>query len=220
MANVSTKLSDSLLDYVRTVGVRETDVLRRLREETATLTDGMMQISPEQGAFMRLLVLLTQAKSCIEVGTFTGYSALVTAQAMAPDGRLVCCDVSTEWTDIARRYWTEAGVADRIDLRLGPAADTLRSLIDGGAAGRFDFAFIDADKVSYDLYYEQCLTLLRPGGLIAIDNVLWSGAVIDETNNTADTVALRALNLKISGDARVDHCLTTIGDGLTLVIKR
>ncbi len=220
MASTSLTLSPDILDYVRSVGCREPEILAQLRRETQTMTQGVMQISPEQGAFMRLLILLSGAKRCLEVGTFTGYSALVTAQSLPEDGTLVCCDVSEEWTAIAQRYWREAGVADKIDLRIHPAVETLDTLIAEGRSGTFDFAFIDADKVSYDFYYERCLTLLRPGGLIAVDNVLWGGAVTDLKDQSADTVALRALNAKIAGDNRVDHCLTTIGDGLTLARKR
>ena len=220
MASTSLALPPDLLDYVRSMGCREPEILTQLRTETQTMTHGVMQISPEQGAFMRLLILLTGAKHCLEVGTFTGYSALVTAQALPEDGTLICCDVSEEWTSIARRYWREAGVEDKIDLRIRPAEETLDGLIADGRSGTIDFAFIDADKVSYDLYYERCLTLLRPGGLIAVDNVLWDGAVIDLEDTSADTVALRALNAKIADDERVDHCLTTIGDGVTLARKR
>jgi len=220
MASTSLALPPELSDYVRSKGCREPEILERLRIETQAMTHGVMQISPEQGAFMRLLVMLTGAKSCVEVGTFTGYSALVTAQALPQDGHLVCCDVSEEWTQIAQRYWDEAGIADKIDLRIGPAADSLDALIADGKSGSIDFAFIDADKEAYDGYYERCLTLLRPGGLIAVDNVLWGGAVLDPQDTTADTVALRALNEKIAADERVDHCLTTIGDGLTLARKR
>jgi caffeoyl-CoA O-methyltransferase len=179
-----------------------------------------MQISPEQGALMQMLVRLTGATRTIEVGTFTGYSALVVAEALPPHGRVIACDVSDEWTSIGRRYWQEAGVADRIDLRLKPALETLDALLAAGESGRFDFAFIDADKSNYDGYYERALRLLRPGGLVGVDNTLWSGAVVDASRDDADTLAIRALNEKIRHDDRVEMVLVPIGDGLTLARKR
>ena len=179
-----------------------------------------MQIGPDEGALLALLVRLIGAKRTIEVGTFTGYSALSVAQALPEGGKVIACDVSEEWTAVARRYWREAGLADRIELRLGPAAETLKALLEAGGAGSFDFAFIDADKSGYDAYYELCLRLIRPNGLIAVDNVLWSGAVVESKKRDADTAALRALNLKIRDDARVDAALLTVGDGLMLVRKR
>jgi caffeoyl-CoA O-methyltransferase len=191
----------------------ETPAQRRLREETAALPQAGMQIGADQGAFLALLVRLTGARRAIEIGTFTGYSALAVASALPADGQLVCCDVSREWTSIGQRYWREAGVAERIDLRIGPALETLAALA-GGSAGSFDFAFIDADKSNYDRYYEACLELLRPGGLIALDNVLWSGKVVEDDAHDADTLALRALNLKIRGDRRVEAVLLSIGDGV------
>ncbi len=200
--------------------MREPDVLRELREETARLPRAGMQISPEQGQFMRLLVELLGARRCLEIGVFTGYSALCVALAMPPDGRLIACDVSEEWTAIARRYWARAGVSDRIDLQLRPALDTLDELIAAGRAGQFDFAFIDADKGNYAAYYERALTLLRPGGLVAIDNALWSGRVADPGENDADTAAIRALVGKMRDDARVTCSLVPIGDGLMLGRKR
>ena len=212
--------SEAVERYVGEVISRETDVQRRLRAETARLPNGGMQIGADQGAFFAMLVRLTGARQALEIGTFTGYSALAVASALPADGRLVACDVSEEWTSIGRRYWEEAGVSSRIDLRIGPAADTLSALMAGGAAGSFDFAFIDADKTGYDAYYEGCLKLVRPGGLIAIDNVLWSGAVADPEAGDADTLALRALNLKVRDDDRVESCLLTVGDGVTLVRKR
>jgi len=220
MSNRTIQLSDELYAYAQRVGVREPDLLRQLREETARLPQSRMQISPEQGALMAMLVGLMGARRCLEVGTFTGYSALSVALALPAEGRLVCCDLSREWTDVARRYWDSAGVADRIELRIGPASDTLDALLAEGDADSFDFAFIDADKPNYDGYYERALRLVRPGGVIAIDNVLWSGAVIDPEDDTPDTRAIRALNDKIAGDERVDAVLVPIGDGLTLARRR
>ena len=192
--------------------------MRALRDETAALPAGGMQIGPDQGQLLGFLVKLLGARRALEIGTFTGYSALSVAQALPADGKLVCCDVSDEWTSIGRRYWREAGVAERIELRIAPALDTLAALESQGE--RFDLAFIDADKENYDRYYEACLRLVRPGGLIAIDNVLWSGAVADPANSSASTLALKALNDKISADSRVDFCLLPIGDGVTLVRPR
>jgi predicted O-methyltransferase YrrM len=197
-----------------------TPVQRRLREETQRHPHAQMQIGPDQGLFLGLLVRILGARRVVEVGTFTGYSALAMALALPPGGRVLCCDVSEEWTAIARRYWKEAQVEDRIDLRLGPARDTLTTLLAQEGPGSQDLAFIDADKSSYDAYYELCLRLLRPGGIITIDNVLWSGRVADPKVTDADTAALRALNLKIRDDARVDACVLTVGDGLTLARKR
>lgn len=216
MATFHTGLDGALGDYIREFGVHETDLQRALREETAGLAEAAMQISPEQGGFMALLVKLMGARQCLEVGTFTGYSALTVAAALPEGGRLVCCDVSEEWTAVGRRYWERAGVADRIDLRIAPALETLDCLLADGAAGSFDFAFIDADKENYDGYYERCLRLVRPGGAIAVDNVLWSGKVADPEDDSETTRAIRALNEKIAGDDRVEACLLTIGDGLTL----
>ena len=206
-------------DYVRNVATRETRLQRRLRDDTAKLPAAGMQIGADQGAFLALLVRLTGARRALEIGTFTGYSALAVATVLPSDGRLVCCDVSDEWTQVARRYWREAGVADRIDLRLAPATETLRDLLRDPGPGGFDFAFIDADKTGYDGYYEACLTLLRPGGLMAFDNMLWSGAVADPAKADPDTVALRALNLKARDDPRVTSCLVCIGDGVLLARK-
>ncbi|HEX7125445.1 MAG TPA: class I SAM-dependent methyltransferase [Thermodesulfobacteriota bacterium] len=206
--------------YVNETITREPEVARRLRAETSALPEAGMQIGPDQAALLGLLARLVGARRALEVGTFTGMSALAVASALPPDGRLVCCDVSETWTRIARRYWTEAGVADRIDLRLGPARATLEAMLRSGEAGTYDFAFIDADKTGYDAYYEACLALLRPGGLVLVDNVLWSGAVADPADQDADTAAIRALNLKIRDDARVDAVLLTVGDGLTIARKR
>lgn len=213
-------LTDELYQYLLDVSVREPDVLRRLREETAELEDAAMQIGPEQGQLMALLVEMLGARRTLEVGTFTGYSALVVALALPEDGRVVACDVSEEWTRIARRYWTEAGVAHKIDLRLGPAAATLDALLEEGRVGTFDFAFVDADKTNIRLYYEKALALVRAGGVIAIDNVLWSGKVIDPGEKDADTEAIRALNAALTYDERVTLSLVPIGDGLTLARKR
>jgi predicted O-methyltransferase YrrM len=215
-------LSDDIERYVGETISKETPLQKRLRAETAKLPDNwaMMQIGADQGAFLALLVRLIGAKRTIEIGTFTGYSALAVAQALPKDGKVIACDINEEWTSIGRRYWKEAGFADKIDLRLGPAAETLKSLLAEGAAGTFDFAFIDADKSGYDAYYELCLRLIRPNGLIAVDNVLWSGAVVNAKKRDSDTDALRALNLKIRDDGRVDSVLLTVGDGLTLARKR
>ncbi|HEY8368807.1 MAG TPA: class I SAM-dependent methyltransferase [Thermodesulfobacteriota bacterium] len=206
--------------YVNEVITRESEVARRLRAETSALPEAGMQIGPDEAALLGLLARLVGARRAIEIGTFTGMSALAVASALPPDGRLVCCDTSETWTRIARRYWAEAGVADRIDLRLGPARATLETLLAQGEAGTYDFAFIDADKTEYDAYYEACLALLRPGGLVLVDNVLWSGAVADPAEQDPDTTAIRALNLKIRDDPRVDAVLLTVGDGLTVARKR
>ena len=212
-------LPDAVDDYVHNVATRETPLQRRLRDETAKLPGAGMQIGADQGAFLALLVRLTGARRALEIGTFTGYSALAVAAALPGDGRLTCCDISDEWTQVARRYWREAGVAERIDLRLAPAADTLRDLLRDSGPGSFDFAFVDADKTGYDGYYEACLALLRPGGLMAFDNTLWSGAVADPARTDPDTTALRALNLKARDDPRVTSCLVSMGDGVLLARK-
>ena len=194
--------------------------MRRLREETAALEMAQMQIGPEQGQFMALLVELMGARKTLEVGTFTGYSALAVALALPEVGRLVACDISEEWTAMGRRYWEEAGVAHKIDLRLAPALETLDELLTEGSAGTFDFAFIDADKEGYDAYYERSLELIRTGGLIAFDNTLWEGKVVDPTATDVDTEAIRAINTKLAGDERVTLSLLPVGDGLTLARKR
>lgn len=220
MSNRTIDLSDDLYDYLLQVSLREPPPLARLREATKTVPFAAMQISPEQGQFMRLLVELIGARRTLEVGTYTGYSALSVALSLPPDGQVVACDISDEYTAVGRPYWAEAGVAEKIDLRLGPAVETLDALIAEGAAGRFDFAFIDADKTNYLKYYEQALVLVRQGGLIAIDNVLWNGAVVDLADESDDTLAIRALNAKLADDARVSLSLVPIGDGLTLARKR
>lgn len=220
MANRTITMTDPLYDYFASISLRESDLQRRLREETAQLSNAGMQVAPEQGQFLGLLVELLRARRTLEVGVFTGYSSLATAQVLPEDGRIIACDVNHEWTDIARRYWREAGVEHKIDLRLGPALQTLDRLIADGQAGSFDFAFIDADKANYDAYYERALVLLRPAGLIAIDNVLWHGKPIDESMQDADTIAIRAINAKLQQDQRVSLSLVPIGDGITLAFKR
>jgi len=215
-----TPMTDKLYDYVLSVGLREPDLMRELREETGQLADGEMQIAPEQGPFAAMLVRLLGAKNCLEIGTFTGYSALWVAAALPPDGNLICCDVNEEYTALARKYWEKAGLASKIDLRVGPALDTLESLLNGGWAGLMDYAFIDADKANYDAYYEACLKLLRSGGLIAIDNTLWDGKVADPKVKDADTVAIRELNAKLHTDERVWLSFLPFADGLTLALKR
>ncbi len=215
-----TLLPEAVERYVATELIHEPSLLAELRAETAKLPESGMQIGPDQGAFMANLVRLMGARRCLEVGTFTGYSALVVAGALLPGGRLVACDVSEEWTQIARRYWQRAGLADRIELYLAPARDTLDRLLREGGGHSFDFAFIDADKPNYDYYYEACLQLIRPGGLIAIDNTLWEGKVADPKIHDPQTDAIRALNRKVSDDSRVDAVLVTIGDGLMLARKR
>lgn len=211
--------TDAVREYVERTGTREHPAQRRCREETARLPNANMQIAPEQGAFLALLAKLLGAKQTLEIGTFTGYSALSVALALPEGGRVVALDVSKEYTDRARRYWSEAGMDARIDLRLGPGLDSLDRMIADGE-GPFDMVFIDADKPNYDAYYERSLRLIRSGGLIALDNMLWSGAVADPSINDPETAALRALNAKIQADDRVDMTLTTIADGVMLACKR
>jgi predicted O-methyltransferase YrrM len=220
MSNRTIPLDDRLYEYLLGVSLREPPILRRLREETSALPDANMQISPEQGQLMALLIKLTGARKVLEIGTFTGYSALVMAMALPPGGRILTCDVSKEWTAVAARYWAEAGVAGRIDLRLAPALETTAALLDAGEALTFDFAFIDAEKERYSDYYEAALQLLRPGGLITVDNTLWYGRVADPAAQDADTLAIRAFNERLKGDLRIDLSLVPIGDGLTLARKR
>ncbi|MEH1871038.1 class I SAM-dependent methyltransferase [Nostoc sp.] len=220
MPKQSIGLDPQLYNYLLSVSLREPEILLKLRQETASHPRSTMQISPEQGQFMRLLVQLIGAKKTLEVGVFTGYSSLSVALALPADGKIIAADVSEEFTAIARRYWQEAGVADKIDLRLAPGLETLDHLLATGQAETFDFAFIDADKENYDGYYERSLQLLRPGGLIAIDNVLWSGQVADLQNQDESTQAIRALNEKLYHDERVTLSLVPIADGLTLAIKR
>jgi predicted O-methyltransferase YrrM len=214
------QVSDKLHAYIRDVSLREAPVLRKLREETAMLPWASMQIAPEQGQLMALLARLVGARRCLEIGSFTGYSALAVALALPPDGRIIACDIDPETTAIARRYWQAAGVADKIELRLAPALATLDALLGEGRAGTFDFVFIDADKENYDGYYERALRLLRPGGLIVIDNVLWGGWVADARRKDPDTAALRALNAKLHRDERIDLSLLALADGITLARKR
>jgi len=220
MSNRTLAVTDAISDYLLHTTLREPELLARLREETMKLPMARMQIAPEQGQFMRLLVELVGVHRAIEVGVFTGYSALSVALALPADGKLVACDVNEEWTAIARRYWKEAGVDEKIELRLRPAVETLDALLESGAGHSFEFAFIDADKERYDEYYERCLALLVPGGLIAVDNALWGGDVADPTKTDDETRALRALNAKVAADPRVSMSLVPIGDGLLLARKR
>jgi len=220
MSNRTISMSDQLYEYLLKISLREPPILKRLREETAKHPKHGMQISPEQGQFMRLLVRLMGASRCIEVGVFTGYSSLSVALALPDEGRIIACDVSEEFTTVAKRYWKEAGVERKIELRLGPALETLDAMLKHGEAGRYDFAFIDADKHNYLNYYERLIKLLRPGGLIAVDNVLWSGSVIDKKDKSVDTVAIRKFNKTLQADNRIELSLVPIGDGLTLARKR
>jgi caffeoyl-CoA O-methyltransferase len=214
------QLTDTLYQYLLDHSVREPKVLAELREETAKLPMAGMQIGPDQGQFMGLLTRLTGAKRCLEIGVFTGYSSISVALALPADGRILACDVSDEWTSIARRYWKKAGVDSKIELRLGPATETLDALLAKGEAGKFDFAFIDADKGNYINYFERCIKLVRTGGLMAFDNTLWSGEVANPENQKPDTVALRALNEALHKDERIDLAMLPLGDGVTLARKR
>lgn len=220
MSRRTTPLTGELYDYFLDVSLRENDVLRRLREETGSLEKGHMQISPEQGQLMTLLVDLMGARRALELGTFTGYSALCIALGLLEDGELIACDIDEEWPSFGRRYWVEAGVSDKIEFRPGRAGDTLADLIAAGREGDFDFVFIDADKRGLDDYYEKSLTLVRPGGLIAVDNTLWHGKVAEDGVADDDTMAIRGFNAKVVDDRRVDLSLVPIGDGLTLLKKR
>jgi predicted O-methyltransferase YrrM len=219
MSRRTLQLDDTLHDYLMAHSLREHPAQAALRAATAAHPHAGLQISPDQGQFMALLVKLIGARRTIEIGVFTGYSALTVALALPEDGQVLACDISDEYTRVGRPFWLQAGVAHRIDLRLAPALQTLDAQLAEGAAGRFDFAFIDADKTGYDAYYERCLQLLRTGGLIAIDNTLWSGSVARPAKD-ADTTALQKLNAKIHADTRVDLSLLPIGDGLTLARKR
>ena len=220
MSRSSINLDDALYEYMLGVSLREADLLAQLREETARDPMARMQIAPEQGQFMAWLLKLMGASRGIEVGVFTGYSSLCAALAMGEQSYLLACDNSEEWTTVARRYWARAGIEDRIELRLAPALQTLDAALADGQAGSFDYAFIDADKENYAGYYERCLQLLRPGGVILIDNVLWDGRVVDPKEDDADTRAIRALNNALHDDERIDLSLVPIADGLSLCRKR
>jgi predicted O-methyltransferase YrrM len=219
MSRNYTPITDALASYIREVTLREPEPLRRLREATEDHPRASMQIGPEQGQFLHFLARLIGARNVLEVGVFMGYSSSWIALALPPGGRILACDVSEEYTGIARNTWREAGVEDKIDLRLAPAVETLDSLIAAGQSGAFDMAFIDADKANYSNYYERALQLVRPGGLIAADNTLWDGSVADPADKDPDTEAIRAFNLKLHGDERVALTLATIGDGVTLACK-
>jgi len=220
MSRTHTAVSDELWDYIGSVTRREPDVLRRIRAATEKHPQAMCQIAPEQGQFMDLLIHLIGARRALEVGVFTGYSSTAVALALPDDGKLVACDINAEWTAMAQRFWLEAGVERKIELRLAPALETLDGLLEDGQAGSFDFAFIDADKENYAGYYERALQLVRTGGLILIDNVLWHGRVIDADSSDADTLAIRKLNEELHHDERVWLSMIGMGDGLTLACKR
>lgn len=213
-------IPETLEPYIESAWSRESDVLKELRAETAPMEQAGMQIGPDQGQFMAFMIRSIGARKCLEVGVFTGYSSTAVALALPEDGKLVACDVSEEYTSVARRYWAKAGVEDKIDLRLGPAVDTLDAMVADGEAESFDFAFIDADKPNYLAYYERALELLRKGGVLAADNVLWSGRVADRGDLDENTVAIRQFNEHLHRDDRIDLCLVPIGDGLTLARKR
>lgn len=219
MSRKTFTLTEELRDYLLSVSLREPEILAKLRKETESFDQASMQISPEQGQFMALLVQLIQASKVIEIGVFTGYSSLVVALALPANGKLIACDVSDEWTAVARRYWNDAGVLHKIDLRIAPAIETLETLLADGEEGTFDLAFIDADKKNYIAYYEATLRLIRPGGLILVDNVLWSGRVADPTNDEQDTLAIRYFNMQLKDDKRITLSLLPIGDGLTVAMK-
>ncbi|MGH6984470.1 MAG: O-methyltransferase [Stellaceae bacterium] len=214
------EITPKLYDYMLSVSARETALMARLRDETAKMPGAGMQIPPMQGQFLAFLVALIGARHGIEIGTFTGYSALWVASALPDDGTLICCDVNETTTAVARRYWKEAGVDRKIELRLAPALDTLKALLESGGAGTFDYVFIDADKENYDAYYERALELVHASGLIVFDNMLWGGAVADGRKRDVDTLALKALNAKLHNDKRIDLSLLYIGDGVTLARKR
>lgn len=220
MTTQTLNLDADLYQYLLDVSLRETPLLKRLRDETALLTHSRWQIAPEQGQFMTLLVQLIGARRIVEVGTFTGYSAICMAQAMPSDGRLICCDIPGDYNATAKRYWAEAGLAERIELRLAPALQTLEALAAEGLAGRIDLLFIDADKANYPAYLEHALRLVRQGGLILFDNTLWSGRVLEQSPESADTRAIQALNLALRDDPRIDLSLLPLGDGLSLCRKR
>lgn len=218
--NKTIAFTDELYDYLLSHNLNETPAQRELREVTAPMPEAGMQIGAEQAAFMRLLVKLVGAKRTLEIGVFTGYSAMTVALGLPEDGRITACDVSETFTSIAREHWKKAGVAHKIDLHIAPGLQTLDRLIADGKAGAYDFAFIDADKVNYPHYYERCLTLLRPGGLIAVDNTLWAGKLVDPTHDDPDTEAIRALNRDVHADPRVESALVNVGDGMLLAMKK
>ena len=220
MSRTSFLLSQTLAGYYGEVAFREPPLLAALRRETEALPEAQMQIAPEQGRLLWLLAKLMGAQRAIEVGVFTGYSGFCVASALPADGYLLACDINAEWTAIARRYWRQGDVADKVELRLAPALETLQAELASGQGGSYDFAFIDADKTNYLAYYEHCLQLLRPGGLVAVDNVLWGGRVADAKANDADTRALRAFNQQLAQDERVEFCMVPIADGLSLCRKR
>lgn len=220
MSSKTLGLSDELSTYLQQVSLRDSVLLARLRDETRGMPMAGMQVSAEQGQFMQLLVKALDIRRAIEIGVYTGYSSLCVALAMPEDGRIIACDINEEWTSVARRYWDEAGVGHKIELRLAPALETLDIMLENELNNSFDFAFIDADKTNYKNYYERALALIRPGGLVAIDNTLWNGAVVDDTNQSDDTRAIREFNTLVHADERVDISLLPIGDGLTLALKR
>ncbi len=220
MSNRTLPIDNQIYSYLLSVSLREPEVLKCLRDATAKDSMSNMQIAPEQGQFMALLMELMGVKSAIEIGTYTGYSSLWVAMSMPKDGRLICCDTNKQWTTVAQHYWALAGVENKIELRLAPALETLDALLSEGQEGHFDFAFIDADKENYLNYYDRCLQLLRPGGLIAVDNTLWDGSVADHKNNEPTTQAIRSFNQRIYRDNRIALALVPIGDGLTLARKR
>jgi len=219
LSNRTLSIDDRIYDYLCDVSIKEPELLRQLREETAKIEYSVMQISPEQGQFMSLLIKLMRAERALEIGTFTGYSSICIASAMPENGKLICCDISPQWTEMAERYWVLAGLENKIDLYSQPAEQTLQMLLDRAANGSFDFIFIDADKQNYIKYYEMSLRLLRKGGIMAIDNTLWSGAVADPENTEPGTRAIRRFNDMLKVDDRVSQSLLTIGDGLTLILK-
>ena len=220
MSSSTIGLSNELRKYMLDVSFRDDDILRQLRQETLTLKEAQMQISPEQGAFLSILTKILNAKKTLDIGVFTGYSSLVVARELPDDGLVVACDTSIEWTSIAKKYWKLAGVDNKVDLHLAPAIETLEKLIEDGQGSTYDFSFIDADKINYQSYYEYSLTLVKPGGIIAVDNVLWSGQVIDESDSEPATRAIRSFNEKLYQDDRVSISMVPIGDGLTLAYKK
>ena len=220
MSSSTVGLSNELRKYMLDVSFRDDDILRQLREETSTLKEAQMQISPEQGALLSILTKILNAKKTLDIGVFTGYSSLVVARELPNDGLVVACDTSIEWTSIAKKYWKLAGVDNKVDLHLAPAIETLEKLIEDGQGSTYDFSFIDADKINYQSYYENSLILVKPGGIIAVDNVLWSGQVIDESDSEPATRAIRSFNEKLYQDDRVSISMVPIGDGLTLAYKK